>query len=107
MCGEGMVYAKPSFVVDAVRNDSGIKGISNDAPTCKTSQKSCVGTAGSEGDGAKGLAVCLPIAAGMGRETHSTLASQYSSTQVQGIGSVTHLISPRARVIVSPSKILD
>jgi len=48
-------------------------GISKVGPTRKTSQKSSVGVAGSEADGAKGLAVWCPISGGIGRETHSRL----------------------------------
>ena len=66
------VYETPSSVLrDGVQVWVGIRGISN-VPTLRTSQKSCVGTAGSEGEGAKGLAVCLPISAGMGSDTHSS-----------------------------------
>lgn len=42
-----------------------------------TSQKSCVGTAGSEGEGAKGFALCLPISPGIGRDIHSSLKDQH------------------------------
>jgi hypothetical protein len=56
--GDASEYVIPRLVSsDGLRYCSGIKGISKDGPTLRTSQKSCVGTLGSLGDGEKGLAV--------------------------------------------------
>lgn len=101
-----MVYETPAETSSTgFRNCSGIKGISNVGPTRRTSQKSCVGTLGSLGEGENGLAVWCPISGGMGKETHSNLepADQHGRLQREGKDGRTHRISPLASVIVDPS----
>lgn len=78
-----------------------MRGDSN-VDTLRTSQKSCVGTAGSEGEGAKGLAVCFPISPGIGSEMHSSLNSQRRINAPAGGRDVPHLALGKHHSVVLP-----